>query len=100
MRLLIAGGGTGAHLYPALAVARAVRAEEPDGALLLVGRRGGPEERLGPARRAAPGRANARGGAPGRRRQTVRSARIAPPARRAYRRTLEPLRPAARLRTG
>src|SRR3989442_14982516 len=49
MRLLIAGGGAGGRLYPALAVAHAFRAEEPDGALLLVGRKGGPEVRLVPA---------------------------------------------------
>jgi UDP-N-acetylglucosamine--N-acetylmuramyl-(pentapeptide) pyrophosphoryl-undecaprenol N-acetylglucosamine transferase len=48
MRLLIAGGGTGGHLYPAVAVARAFRAEEPDGEVLLVGRQGGPEEKLVP----------------------------------------------------
>src|SRR5437660_7476538 len=48
MRLLISGGGTGGHLMPALAVAQAFRAEEPQGVVLLVGKAGGPEERLVP----------------------------------------------------
>jgi UDP-N-acetylglucosamine--N-acetylmuramyl-(pentapeptide) pyrophosphoryl-undecaprenol N-acetylglucosamine transferase len=48
MRLLISGGGTGGHLMPALAVARALRAEDPAAEILLVGKKGGPEERLVP----------------------------------------------------
>lgn len=49
MRLLIAGGGTGGHVSPALATALAFRAEEPDAEVMLLGRKGGPEERLVPA---------------------------------------------------
>lgn len=48
MRLLIAGGGTGGHLFPALAVARAMRIEDPDGSILFVGTHHGIEARVIP----------------------------------------------------
>lgn len=48
MRLLIAGGGTGGHLFPALAVARAFKSEHPDGHVLFVGVKQGIESRIIP----------------------------------------------------
>lgn len=48
MRLLIAGGGTGGHLFPALAVATAVQAEEPEASILFVGTQYGIESRIMP----------------------------------------------------
>jgi UDP-N-acetylglucosamine--N-acetylmuramyl-(pentapeptide) pyrophosphoryl-undecaprenol N-acetylglucosamine transferase len=48
MRLVIAGGGTGGHLFPALAIARAVRSLDPDGRILFVGTRSGIESRVIP----------------------------------------------------
>lgn len=49
-RILIAGGGTGGHLMPALAVAAALREVAPDVESVLVGARRGVEAELLPAR--------------------------------------------------
>jgi UDP-N-acetylglucosamine--N-acetylmuramyl-(pentapeptide) pyrophosphoryl-undecaprenol N-acetylglucosamine transferase len=46
--VVFAGGGTGGHLYPALALADALRAEAPDVAVHFVGARRGVEARVLP----------------------------------------------------
>lgn len=48
MRVLFAGGGTGGHLYPALALADAVQAEAPDTQVHFVGATRGVEARVLP----------------------------------------------------
>lgn len=48
MRLIIAGGGTGGHLFPAIAIARAVKVEEPDARVLFVGTTHGIEAKIIP----------------------------------------------------
>ena len=47
LRVLVTGGGTGGHIYPAVAIARELQ-RRGAGALLFVGARGGMEERLVP----------------------------------------------------
>ena len=48
MRLLIAGGGTGGHLFPGVAIAEELRAREPDAGIRFVGTKRGIEARVLP----------------------------------------------------
>lgn len=50
MRVLFAGGGTGGHLYPALAMAAELRSARPDAEVHFVGALRGVEARVLPAR--------------------------------------------------
>jgi len=47
-RLLLAGGGTGGHLFPAIAIAREFKAQDPTAEVLFVGTARGIEARLLP----------------------------------------------------
>ncbi|MDO5713729.1 MAG: undecaprenyldiphospho-muramoylpentapeptide beta-N-acetylglucosaminyltransferase [Tissierellia bacterium] len=46
MRLIISGGGTGGHIYPALAIADEFMKQNPSGEVLYVGKEGGLEQEL------------------------------------------------------
>jgi UDP-N-acetylglucosamine--N-acetylmuramyl-(pentapeptide) pyrophosphoryl-undecaprenol N-acetylglucosamine transferase len=48
LRVVIAGGGTGGHLYPGIAVAREVRRREPDAIVTFAGTERGIENRVVP----------------------------------------------------
>ena len=50
VRIMLAGGGTGGHLYPAIAIADAVRTIDKDAAVLFIGTKGRIEERVVPER--------------------------------------------------
>ena len=45
-RLILTGGGTGGHIYPALAIAEGVRRRWPDAEILYVGAKNGMESRI------------------------------------------------------
>ena len=48
LRILVAAGGTGGHLYPGIAVARSFQQTCPSASIAFLGRRGGLEEHLVP----------------------------------------------------
>lgn len=45
-RAIITGGGTGGHIYPAIAIGDKIKEENPGVEILYVGIKGGPEERI------------------------------------------------------
>jgi len=49
LRVLIAGGGTGGHIYPGIAIAREIRRQHPAAELLFVGTERGLEMKIVPA---------------------------------------------------
>lgn len=49
MRVLMTGGGTGGHVYPALAIAEIIKMNQPDSEIAFVGTERGIENRLVPA---------------------------------------------------
>lgn len=49
MRVLMTGGGTGGHIYPAIAIADTIRAKNPDAEIEFVGVARGLEKKLVPA---------------------------------------------------
>ena len=46
MRVIISGGGTGGHIYPAIAIAQKIEENISDAKILYVGIKGGPEEAI------------------------------------------------------
>lgn len=48
MRLIVSGGGTGGHIYPALSIIKEVKKHHPDGEVLYIGTKKGLESKLVP----------------------------------------------------
>ena len=49
MKVIVSGGGTGGHVFPAIAIANAIKAERPDTEILFVGAKGRMEMEKVPA---------------------------------------------------
>ena len=49
MRIILTGGGTGGHIYPAVAIADKIRRKQPEAEILFVGTERGMERDIVPA---------------------------------------------------
>lgn len=49
LRIIISGGGTGGHIFPAVSIANAIKAKRPDAKILFVGALGRMEMQRVPA---------------------------------------------------
>lgn len=49
LRIIISGGGTGGHIFPAISIANAIKAKHPDAQILFVGALGRMEMQRVPA---------------------------------------------------
>ena len=49
LKVIISGGGTGGHIFPAIAIANAIKLEHPNAAILFVGANGRMEMEKVPA---------------------------------------------------
>ena len=49
LRVIISGGGTGGHIFPAVSIANAIRLQHPDAKILFVGAEGRMEMQRVPA---------------------------------------------------
>ncbi len=49
LRVIISGGGTGGHIFPAISIANAIKAEHPEARILFVGAEGRMEMQRVPA---------------------------------------------------
>ncbi len=47
-RVIISGGGTGGHIYPAVAIADKIKEKQPEAEILFIGSKHGMENRLVP----------------------------------------------------
>ena len=49
LRVIISGGGTGGHIFPAVSIANAIKVLHPDAKILFVGAQGRMEMQIGRA---------------------------------------------------